>query len=97
MEGITKTVLTVAEGALALGMLLALTRTLLGPTHADRIMGINLIGTMCTTALAALSVLLEESWLLDVCIVYCLISWLAVVILTKIHIVERDEEEDNLK
>lgn len=97
MEGYTKLLLTCVEGVLACGMLFALIRSLIGPSRADRIMGINLIGSFCTAALAVLSVFLKENWLLDVCIVYCLISFLSVVLLTKLHIAGRTEKEDTLK
>lgn len=83
-------------------MLASLVRTIIGPRRADRIMGVNMVGSLSTIALAILSVLLKESWLLDVCLVYCLISFLTVVILAKLHIgegmesasKEMDKEED---
>ncbi len=89
-------------GCLIIAMLLSLIRTIIGPSRADRIVGINLIGSLSTAVLAILSVMLKESWLLDVCLVYCLISFLTVVVLAKIHISEtmstttdaEDKEED---
>ncbi len=57
-------------------------------------MGINMIGSFSTGLLAALAVFLKESWLMDVCLVYCLCSFLAVVILSKIHIAESRDEKD---
>ena len=41
---------------LAAGILLALIRAIRGPRVADRIMGINMIGTMSTACIAILSV-----------------------------------------
>ena len=40
-----------------------------------------------------LAIMYKQTWLLDICLVYCLISFLAVVALTKISIVEKDNEE----
>lgn len=77
---------------LIIGMLFGLIRSILGPRRADRILGINMIGSLSTTALAVLSVLIHENWLLDVCLIYCLISFLAVIVLAKIHISEAIEE-----
>ncbi len=80
-------------GLLAVAIFFGLVRTIRGPRRPDRIMGINMIGSFTTALLAALSLFLSESWLLDVCLVYCLISFLAVVILSKIHISESGDEK----
>ena len=72
--------LTAVLLCLAAGLLFALIRAIRGPRLADRIMGINMLGSLTTAAIAVLSVLLKQSWLLDVCLIYCLISFLAVVI-----------------
>ncbi len=79
---------------LAVGILFGLIRAIVGPTRADRILGINMIGSLSTASIAVLAVLLKEAWLLDVCLVYCLISFLAVVILAKIHISVKNEKEE---
>jgi len=79
---------------LAVGILFGLLRAIRGPRVADRIMGINMIGTMTISALAIVSRLLDESWLLDVCIIYGMISFLAVVVLALIHIAGLGKEDD---
>lgn len=71
---------------LGVGILFALVRTVKGPRIADRIMGINMIGTMSLGAIAILAVYFRESWLLDVSLVYCILSFLAVVVLTQLFI-----------
>ncbi|MBR4131632.1 MAG: sodium:proton antiporter [Oscillospiraceae bacterium] len=78
---------------LAAGLFFALLRAIRGPRIADRIMGINMIGTMVSITLAILSVWLRQSWLLDVCILYAMISFLAVVVLAKVCIAARKQEE----
>ena len=78
---------------LAAGLFFALLRAIRGPRIADRIMGINMIGTMVSLTLAILSVWLWQSWLLDVCILYAMISFLAVVVLAKVCIAARKQEE----
>ena len=80
---------------LVIGIFTGLFRAISGPRRADRIMGINMIGSFSTLALAVLAIYLQESWLLDICIVYCLISFLAVVALTKISISERNGGTSN--
>lgn len=78
--------------ALALGLFFALLRAVRGPRIADRIMGINMIGSMVSVTLAILSVWLRQSWLLDVCILYAMISFLAVVVLAKVCIAAKKQE-----
>lgn len=84
---------------LGLGILFALIRAIRGPRTADRIMGVNMIGTLSLLAIAVLALFLKESWLLDVSLIYGLISFLAVAVLamTRIHRrggVDREPEDD---
>ena len=71
-----------------------LLRAIRGPRMADRILGINMTGSLTTAAIAVLAVLLEQSWLLDVCLIYCMISFLAVVVLAKVSIASHEEKEE---
>ena len=79
---------------LTVGLGFALVRAIRGPRMADRIVGINMTGSLTTAIIAVLAVYLKESWLLDVCIIYCLISFLAVVVLAKINIVSHEKGEE---
>ena len=80
---------------LAAGVLFALIRAIRGPRIADRIVGVNLIGSMSSGMIAVLAVLLKQSWLVDVSLVYCMISCLAVVVLAKIRIAAHREGGDD--
>ena len=80
-------------GGLLLAMVFGLIRAIRGPRRADRILGVNMSTSISVAAIAILAIYLKESWLLDVCLVYCLISFLAVVILTKVHSSELQEEK----
>ena len=71
---------------LALVVFICFIRAVRGPTIADRIVAINMIGTMTIIMIAVLALLLEEGYLVDVSIVYAMISFLAVVVLTKIYL-----------
>ena len=64
----------------------ALWRSIRGPRTMDHIIGVNMTGTMTTLSIATLAVLLGESFLLDVCLIYVLISFLAVVVLARVFI-----------
>ena len=79
---------------LTAGLFFSLLRAIRGPRMADRILGINMTGSLTTAAIALLAVLLDQSWLLDVCLIYCMISFLAVVVLAKISIASHEEKEE---
>ncbi|MCR5824744.1 MAG: sodium:proton antiporter [Lachnospiraceae bacterium] len=66
-------------------MVLILIRVIKGPRLADRIVAVNMIGTMADVIIIMLSIVLDEAWLLDVAILYTLISFLSVVVLTKVY------------
>lgn len=81
---------------LAVLALLCLVRAILGPSVADRIMAANMMGTIVMVIIAMLTVLLKEDFLIDICIIYAMISFLAVIVLTKVYIgtyVQKGEED----
>ena len=80
---------------LAVGLAFGLLRAIKGPRVADRIMGINMIGTISLLSIAILAALLDHGWLLDVSIIYGMISFLAVVVLAHIHITASWNGEDD--
>ena len=71
---------------LAVLAVMGLVRAVVGPKLADRIMAVNLIGTMTIAIIAIISVLLGEAVLLDVALIYAAISFVSVIVLTKIYI-----------
>ncbi len=79
-------VLVIAIGILAVFLLICLIRAVIGPSIADRIVSVNMMGTIVMVIIAMLTVLLEQSYLADICIIYAMISFLAVVALTKIYL-----------
>lgn len=84
--------------ALGAGILLSLIRAIKGPRTSDRVMGINMIGTQTLLAIAVLAVYLKESWLLDVSLLYGMISFLAVAVLamTRIDRKKPEKTEDDV-
>ncbi len=70
---------------LAVLFLLCLIRAVIGPRVADRIMAINMMGTMVIVAISILAVMMQEGYLLDVAIIYAMISFLAVIIISKVY------------
>ena len=82
---------------LGTGILFSLIRAIRGPRMADRIMGINMLGSQTLLAIAVLALYLKESWLLDVSLIYGMISFLAVAVLAMTRINRtgaKDAEEE---
>lgn len=71
---------------LSICIAVALLRSVRGPEICDRILAINMIGTVVVSAILILTAFLEEVWLLDICLVYVLISFLAVAVLATVYI-----------
>ena len=77
---------SVVLAVLGVLLFLCLLRAILGPRIADRVVGINMIGTIVIMMIAILSLMLGEGYLVDVAIIYAMLSFLAVVVLAKIYI-----------
>ena len=65
--------------------MLCLVRAIIGPRIADRIVSVNMIGTLTIVMLGVLALMLGEGYLADVGLVYAMISFLAVVVLCKVY------------
>lgn len=83
-----------AIGVIVVLMFPCLYRSIVGPKVTDRVIAINLLGSMTLLVIAIVSVLLDESYLLDICIIYAMLSFLAVVVFTRIFLGRyyRDQE-----
>lgn len=67
-------------------ILAMLIRAVKGPRITDRILSINMIGTMVISCIAICSNLLGEAYLLDVALIYALVSFVSVLIFARIYI-----------
>lgn len=79
-------VFTVALLVLAVMIVLCLIRAILGPRVADRIVAVNMMGTMVMVVIAILALKQREGYLADICMIYAMISFLAVIVLTKVFL-----------
>lgn len=85
---------------LVLMLFACLIRAIRGPRIADRIVAVNMMGTMIMVTIAVMSLLLGQGYLVDICLIYAMISFLAVIVLTKLYIgiyeekQQTDEEEE---
>ena len=90
--------LVVCMCILAICILACLVRAIAGPRIADRIVAINMVGTMTIIIITILAVLLHEEYLVDVAILYAMLSFLAVVVLTKVYMgvyAERHQKKED--
>ena len=86
MSAAYETLFTVTLSILGVLLFPCLLRAIRGPRIADRVVGINMIGTIIIMMIAVLSLMLEEGYLVDIAIIYAMLSFLAVVVLVKIYI-----------
>ena len=83
---------------LALMLLLCLIRAVKGPSIADRLVAVNMMGTMVMVMISLLAVVKNQGYLVDICLIYAMISFLAVVVLTRIYTgVYREAKEHEKK
>lgn len=86
---------------LAVLVILCLVRAIIGPRVADRIVSVNMTGTMVIVMIAILALRLEEGYLADICLIYAMISFLAVIVLVKVYMgvylegKEKEPKDDN--
>ena len=78
-------------------LLICLIRAVKGPRVADRLMAVNMMGTMVMVMISILALLLKEGYLVDICLIYAMISFLAVVVISKVYIGIYEEKQHNLE
>lgn len=73
--------------ALAILILFAIIKSIVGPKIADRVVSVNIISTLTVMLICTLTVYYkDEGYLADVSILYVLISFVAVVVLANVFI-----------
>ena len=80
---------------LSITIFFCLMRAALGPRFTDRIIAANIIGTKIILLIAVLSLIIGEGYLVDVCLIYAVISFLSVVVLARIEKKESESESDS--
>ena len=99
LDGMYHVVFAAALIFLAVMLMLCLVRAIIGPTISDRIVSVNMMGTMVMVMIAILALMQEEGYLVDICLIYAMISFLAVIVLTKVYMgvyaQKKEEEEKN--
>ena len=85
---------------LGVAMVCCLLRAILGPRVADRVIAVNMTGSLAIIAVCILAFTMDEGYLTDVALVYAMLSFLAVVLLTKIYMgvyLGRKQHEKSLR
>lgn len=82
---------------LAIMLVICLIRAVVGPSMADRLISVNMMGTMIMCIIVILGVIMNEGYLADIALIYAMISFLAVVVLTKVYTGVYLEQKDKKK
>lgn len=78
--------------ALLIGAMLI--RSIRGPAVTDRVLAINMIGTMVIASIAVLALYLKENYLLDVGLIYTMISFVSVLVLASVYIPSKTDHPE---
>ena len=76
---------------LSVSVFVCLMRASLGPRYTDRIISASMVGTQVIVLIAVLAVIVGQDYLADICLIYAIISFLAVVVLGR-SVLERKED-----
>ena len=85
MSDIYNLLYTVALVIIGVLVLACLVRAIRGPRIADRVIAANMIGTLVVITICILAFMMGEGYLVDIAMIYTMLSFLAVVLLTKVY------------
>ena len=94
VETLRSFLLTGSVVFLSVTIFFCLMRAALGPRYSDRIIAANIIGTKIILLIAVLSLIIGESYLADICLIYAVISFLSVVVLARSVIEKKEGSEE---
>ena len=97
MDELYGLVMTLALIVAGVGLFACLLRAVKGPTTADRLIAINMTGTVVIAMILILTIMLEAGYLADIALIYALLSFLAVVVLVRVFVAlnrKRGGEDD---
>ena len=85
LTALSRGVLIGSIGLISVLLLFCIVRSIKGPRIADRILSINMAGTMIISAIVFMAGIQEETSLIDIGLLYAMISFLAVVVFSRIY------------
>lgn len=86
MDNLYALMMQAALVVLGVCLFVCLCRAVRGPSTADRIIATNMIGTITILLIILLSLLMREGYLMDIALIYAMLSFLAVVLLCRVFI-----------
>ena len=86
--------LLIALGALGILTLLALLYAVLGRRFTDKIVGANIIGTLGVNMIVILAIYIGADYILDVGLVFALLSFLMVIVLCRFVQNKMDDSDE---
>ena len=100
MSELINTAVTITFAGLLISLLLAFIRLVSGPTHADRVVALDLIGFITISFIAAFTISTVKTAYLDIAITLALVAFLgtiAFVKFMKVRLIQpkKDKEESS--
>ena len=85
--------LLVCMFAMAAILLMQLIRAIKGPRYTDRILAGNMISTTTMAFICLLAIFLHEDFIFDVAVIYAILGFIAVVVLSKIIVAKEQKHK----
>ena len=85
MSNVYNILYTVVLGVIGVLLIACLIRAIRGPRIADRVIAANMTGTLIVIIICILSFVMNEGYLVDIAMIYTMLSFLPVVLLTKVY------------
>lgn len=89
MSDILRDFLILSCAVLGVSIIFCMIRAFRGPRFTDRIVSVNMIGTITIEIMAVLTLALDADFLIDISLTYALLSFIAVVVLARLVIIRR--------
>ena len=101
IESAQNLVLIIGMISLGITIIFCLIRAILGPRFTDRLLGINVINVKVIVLICIMAAFLKKGYLVDISLVYSAISFLSVIVLSRLFLKDylqesKKEEEDGI-
>ena len=87
--------LVVSAVFLSVSIFICLMRSSLGPRYTDRIISASMVGTQVIVLIAVLALIVGQDYLADICLIYAIISFLAVVVLARSVLENKEGDKES--
>ncbi len=78
-------------------ILACIIRSIIGPRNSDRVLAVNMVGSIGNAIIAGLATIYQQNFLADIAILYALLSFTAVMILSRIARGAKKQLEEEAK